>query len=209
MMEHLLTSGSSHLDKIINNQPDSPERRNILKQMAVAAALAATPLSSVFAVTQDQDLVIEFLEVSSFLTGIELDRSYMQLGHDILQLLFLTDFNFNPYHIRQLSAEIQHNHTLDPFNSVWNKLAHRTLFAWYLGQIEISPKYLTNANVQRICSNLRGHTNPKPLLNDNGSITAMISYDEALVWQACDFTKPSATCGGPFGYWANPPATKA
>lgn len=207
MMEHLSNPKLDYRDKVLNNQPDSLERRNILKQIAVAAALAATPLSSVFASTQDQDLVIDFLEISSFLTGIELDRSYMQLGHDILQLLFLTDFN--PYHIRQLSAEIKHNRTFDPFSSVWNKLAHRTLTAWYLGQIEISPKYLTNANVQRICSNLRGHTNPKPLLNANGSITAMISYDEALVWQACDFTKPSATCGGPFGYWANPPATKA
>lgn len=204
MMEHVPYSEAHQL---MNNQPDSIERRNVLKQMAVAAALAATPLSSVFAATQDQELVLEFLEVSSFLTGIELDRSYMQLGQDILQLLLLTDFN--PYHIRQLAKEIKHNQHFDPFDAIWRKLVHRTLTAWYLGQIEISPQYLTNANVQRICGNLRGHTDPQPLLNSHGTLTAMISYDEALVWQACDFTKPSATCGGPFGYWANPPSPKA
>lgn len=34
----------------------------------------------------------------------------------------------------------------------------------------------------------------------NGS--DVITYDNALVWRACeDFTKPPANCGGPFGYW--------
>ena len=38
----------------------------------------------------------------------------------------------------------------------------------------------------------------------NGPI--VVSYDQALVWQACGWTKPNAFCGGPTNYWANPPA---
>ncbi|HEX3457929.1 MAG TPA: sugar dehydrogenase complex small subunit [Candidatus Baltobacteraceae bacterium] len=37
--------------------------------------------------------------------------------------------------------------------------------------------------------------------------TIVVSYDQALVWQACGWTKPNAFCGGPTNYWANPPAT--
>ena len=33
----------------------------------------------------------------------------------------------------------------------------------------------------------------------------IVSYDQALVWQACGWTKPNAFCGGPTNYWANPP----
>lgn len=29
-------------------------------------------------------------------------------------------------------------------------------------------------------------------------------YNDALMWRACAFTKPPATCGGPFGYWEQP-----
>jgi fructose 5-dehydrogenase small subunit len=35
----------------------------------------------------------------------------------------------------------------------------------------------------------------------------IVSYDQALVWQACGWTKPNAFCGGPTNYWANPPGT--
>jgi len=33
----------------------------------------------------------------------------------------------------------------------------------------------------------------------------VISYDQALVWQACVWTKPNAFCGGPTNYWADAP----
>jgi len=36
--------------------------------------------------------------------------------------------------------------------------------------------------------------------------TIVVSYDQALVWQACGWTKPNAFCGGSTNYWANPPA---
>lgn len=30
----------------------------------------------------------------------------------------------------------------------------------------------------------------------------VLFYNDALMWRSCTFTKPPATCGGPFGYWA-------
>lgn len=33
----------------------------------------------------------------------------------------------------------------------------------------------------------------------------VITYTDALMWQAMDYTKPMAYCGGPMGYWADPP----
>ncbi|QCO56470.1 ribonucleotide-diphosphate reductase subunit alpha [Pseudorhodobacter turbinis] len=33
----------------------------------------------------------------------------------------------------------------------------------------------------------------------------VLAYDEALIWQAMDFTKPMGFCGGGVGYWADPP----
>jgi predicted ArsR family transcriptional regulator len=33
----------------------------------------------------------------------------------------------------------------------------------------------------------------------------VVSYDQALVWQACGWTKPNAFCGGSTNYWSAPP----
>jgi len=41
---------------------------------------------------------------------------------------------------------------------------------------------------------------------DSPKGTIVISYDQALVWQACGWTKPNAFCGGQTNYWADPPA---
>ena len=35
----------------------------------------------------------------------------------------------------------------------------------------------------------------------------VLTYTDALMWQAMDFTKPMGECGGATGYWAEPPAT--
>ncbi|MGF7174149.1 sugar dehydrogenase complex small subunit [Azospirillum doebereinerae] len=32
----------------------------------------------------------------------------------------------------------------------------------------------------------------------------VLFYNDALMWRSCAFTKPPATCGGPFGYWEQP-----
>ncbi len=34
----------------------------------------------------------------------------------------------------------------------------------------------------------------------------VITYTDALMWQAMSFTKPMGYCGGETGYWAEPPA---
>jgi hypothetical protein len=39
-----------------------------------------------------------------------------------------------------------------------------------------------------------------------GGATVSETWDDALAWKACTFTKPPATCGGQTGYWAKPPA---
>jgi len=36
--------------------------------------------------------------------------------------------------------------------------------------------------------------------------TSTETWDDALAWKACTFTKPPATCGGATGYWAKAPA---
>ena len=35
----------------------------------------------------------------------------------------------------------------------------------------------------------------------------VITYTDALIWDAMDYTKPMAYCGGEVGYWAGPPET--
>jgi Membrane bound FAD containing D-sorbitol dehydrogenase len=44
---------------------------------------------------------------------------------------------------------------------------------------------------------------------DSPKGTIVISYDQALVWQACGWTKPNAFCGGQTNYWADPPAVSS
>ncbi|SMC40348.1 sugar dehydrogenase complex small subunit [Primorskyibacter flagellatus] len=34
----------------------------------------------------------------------------------------------------------------------------------------------------------------------------VVTYTDALIWQAMDYTKPMAYCGGEVGYWADPPS---
>ncbi len=33
----------------------------------------------------------------------------------------------------------------------------------------------------------------------------VLTYTDALIWEAMDYTKPMAFCGGGVGYWAEPP----
>ena len=35
----------------------------------------------------------------------------------------------------------------------------------------------------------------------------VVSYNNALIWQACAWTKPNAVCGGSTNYWATAPST--
>lgn len=40
---------------------------------------------------------------------------------------------------------------------------------------------------------------------ETGRGEAVATFTDALVWNALDFTKPFASCGGETGYWAEPP----
>lgn len=40
---------------------------------------------------------------------------------------------------------------------------------------------------------------------DTGKRQAVMTYDQALLWNALTFTKPMGQCGGDTGYWSNPP----
>jgi hypothetical protein len=42
-------------------------------------------------------------------------------------------------------------------------------------------------------------------LYDTATGPAVAGFNEALLWNALDFTKPPGTCGGETGYWADPP----
>jgi len=203
------------------------QRRTTLKQLSVLAALSVSPgiaLASVKADDYDPDVYKALLTVSGWVTGFhELhwepwkpwkpqvllfpkDLSYLQLMKDITTLLILSDSTHKTALPRIAKRFQQANERPDDnfFKSEESTFAP-LLRAWYLSQVELPPEALTNPEVQRICGNLRGHTDPKPLLNKQGKLIGQISYDEALTWQACSFTKPSATCGGHFGYWQDPP----
>lgn len=39
----------------------------------------------------------------------------------------------------------------------------------------------------------------------NGKTQSLVLYTGALVWTAMTYSKPMGVCGGPTGYWANPP----
>lgn len=39
----------------------------------------------------------------------------------------------------------------------------------------------------------------------NGARQTLVLYADAYVWTAMTFSKPMGVCGGPTGYWANPP----
>ena len=39
---------------------------------------------------------------------------------------------------------------------------------------------------------------------ETGGQVQVITYEDALVWEALPYTKPSGQCGGEFGYWSAP-----
>lgn len=42
-------------------------------------------------------------------------------------------------------------------------------------------------------------------VHDTPQGEALATFNDALVWNALDFTKPFGTCGGETGYWSEPP----
>lgn len=188
-------------------------RRNILKSFALLASapLSLSLISSPSMAAKHQG-VEGFLTLSSMLTGVKLDLSYIQIGQDILQLLKL-DYQFNlQYESLLLSYEklTESNQVnAQSLAEIHSSPVKKILKAWYLSQVSLTEKDRFNPLVQRLCPNLREPLTDGGSRQDDASmqqrIIGQINYDEALTWQACHFTKPAATCGGPFGYWSFAP----
>jgi len=200
-------------------------RRFVLKNLALAATISSLPISliSPYASAKPSPDTSTFLSLSSLLTGIKLDHSYLQLGQDILSLLAL-NYQFSlQYQSLLLSFEklaVLTDDFLDD-EKAQQDAAQRLvdshyypvqsiIKAWYLSQVSLTEQDRFNPLVQKLCPNLSSKQEHLAWSNDKSvnlqsAIIGQINYDEALTWQACQFTKPSATCGGPFGYWAYAP----
>lgn len=190
-------------------------RRSALKGMALAASATSLPLSLLSApvnAANHKDTSL-FLSISSILTGIKLDSSYLQLGQDILFLLGLNyqftlqydnlilSFEESQHQNQALSSHLAKHHPY-PVQAI--------LKAWYLSQVSLNEQDRLNPMVQKLCPNLRQEEGASFNLKQETElqmkkVIGQINYDEALTWLACSFTKPSATCGGPFGYWKHAP----
>jgi len=157
-------------------------RRQVVTGLAVAGVASTLPSSRLFAADLNVD---KFLKVSALLTGIALDKSYIQLGNTIWDQVTR---DASPSVLRQWKDIINRlaylpsgassddiKNTLRSVGPIATPMAMQLTKVWYTGRIERT-----------------------------SGVFEVINYDEALVWQACDFTKPPVTCGGPFGYWAKP-----
>lgn len=163
-----------------------PRRRTVLAGLAAAGAAAGLPgCAATPAQTCGGGCPADFLAGSSRLTGIQLDGTYNQMGAELWAELVKLH---GPLHYeRVISVTMQHD---GDDSSLAKKLefgglmdsAQRIIRAWYTGMVEIPDS-------------------GRPGL----TTTAVVTYNDAVVWRACDFTKPPATCGGPFGYWHEPP----
>lgn len=173
-----------------DERPADTSRRTVLEglgALGVVSATAALPLApvSAHAALQEpaaddeiREAPADFLALSAKLTGIPLDNSYIELGNRIWTALTPT------------AAAEKELRTLFSFMRMgkenWEtyiKAAKKTALAgkvaliWYTGAVD----FTATTGGERV-----------------------ITYDNALAWRACTFTKPPANCGGPFGYWHDP-----
>ena len=160
----------------------SVTRRQVVVGIAAASLTSVLPMSYAFA---SDPISGPLLKTSSFLTGIPLDKSYIQLSLQI-------------------------------WNALTVDLKNREEIKWYnlIDAIAALPDDATDAQVEKTLRDM----GPKAVaraqklarvwytgkIKQDDGVVHVINYDEALVWRACDFTKPPLTCGGPFGYWAKP-----
>ena len=159
---------------------DGATRRDVLAGLAGATALAALPAATASA--SASAIPDTFLAASSKLCGITLDKSYIQLANTIWQALTARG-DRDLLRICRIAATAPDDATLE------RKLVNGPLLwpqtealisAWYTGMVPVGAPAAAGSRV--------------------------ITYDDALAWTVCqDFTKPPATCGGPFGYWHDEP----
>ncbi|WP_419799320.1 MAG: sugar dehydrogenase complex small subunit [Terasakiella sp.] len=154
----------------------------------VAGSSAAILTSGIPNLAHASDM-IPFLKASSLLCGIELDRSYIQLGERIYRAL---THGARPQDLKYWQRLI----------NVLAKLPIKTTEKHLHQKLKsMGPHYLEKARLlARVWYTGRIERTTGPGI----TTFEVITYDEALVWQACTFTKPPVTCGGHFGYWQHP-----
>lgn len=169
-------------------------RRAVLAGLAGATAVAALPgvsAAATTAATTTPAMPESFLAASSKLCGIALDKSYLQLAGSIWQALAAQDGRLLA-DICRIAAAAPDDATLRrrlvDDARFWPK-TQALISAWYTGMVPVGPTSGTGT----ACAQPQ-------------TVNRVITFDEALAWTACeDFTKPPATCGGPFGYWHDEP----
>lgn len=117
------------------------------------------------------------LAASSRLTGVELDRSYLEIASAVWTALVerqgaaaLTAL------VETLAARPGRPPSTEDLLAAGLMPAAQALAeTWYTGTV------------------------------DGGQ--TVLFYDQALMWRSCAFTKPPANCGGPFGYWSEAPSS--
>jgi len=166
--------------------------------LATAAGLPALPQAAAASPVP----IDEFLRVSSRLSGIPLDKSYSQMAETIWRLLSLQ--NESALHALVSTVSNLPEAALDQGlkRHHLDTTAQAVLMAWYTGAVPIRPTLFDHPVVRQMCGDLHQLADPH---QPNAPVSFVFAYDEALTWQACRFTKPSAACGGAFGYWQEPP----
>lgn len=173
-----------------DERPADSSRRTVLEglgALGVVSATAALPFApaSAHAALQEsaaddeiREAPDDFLVLSSKLTGIPLDNSYIELGNRIWTALTPTAAAEKDlrelFFFMRMGKEDWETYIKATKKNV---LAGKVALIWYTGAVD----FTATTGGERV-----------------------ITYDNALAWRACTFTKPPANCGGPFGYWHDP-----
>ncbi|MDV7340639.1 hypothetical protein RYZ26_13615 [Terasakiella sp. A23] len=163
-------------------------RRHVVAGLASLPFMASFKPTFALAGTPEPD---KFIYASSILCGIKMDKSYIQLSNLVWAAITNNDTekDHREWHrlidrVAKLPASATSKdikRAIRPLGRRVFKKAQLLAKVWYTGRIAIRP------------------VTPKDQFPFK-----VISYDDALVWIACDFTKPPVTCGGHFGYWQHP-----
>ncbi len=202
LLNYNLLETDMRLDKILALTKYRRTRRNLLSSALGVFASTALPLGSVLAAKEDDQ---QFLLLSSRLTGVELAKLNPALGKKIKAVFSLS---LSDEAWMQLREPI----LTEPFDdaTLADKLARLGLTTqaqalanlWYVGSVSLDARLANDATVKAYCQG--GLQEVKDPVTGVISSVCLVTYDEALVWTACTFTKPPANCGGAFGYWQNP-----
>jgi hypothetical protein len=177
------------MDESENMSQGGATRRAVLAGLAGATALAALPVTvsagiAPVAAPMPAEMPASFLTASSKLCGLPLDKSYIELAGTIWKTLTASG--------DQTFLEVCRIAAAAPDEAALRRALVDSSKYWPATKALISLWY----------------TGMSPDRGENPKVSKVVTYNDALAWTVCsDFTKPPATCGGPFGYWhEQPPA---